>query len=149
MGCHRYLGGGSDDGYSVQFVTFTNPLKPGSSVTFSFDSTDSPSTMAGPAVFYAEYATLTSQVYSNPAASGVQDVFVAQLIASDLGSLAAKMNGANLVLRWSSGTNVVLQQSATLSPTNWTTVPGTLGASSFTVTNVSSGAPAFYRLATQ
>ena len=142
-------GGGDGDGYSIQFVTFTSPLKPGSSVTFTFNSADSPKMMAGPATLYPEYPTLTSQVYSNPAASGVQDVFVAKLVPANLGVLAGEMSGANLVLTWSSASNVVLQQNSSLTPTNWSTIPGTLGMGSFTVTNVPSQAPVFYRLATQ
>jgi len=72
-------GGGGDDGYSIQFSTLTSPLAPGSSVTFTFDSPDSPAIMGGPATLYPEFATLTSQVYSGHAASGLQDLFVVQL----------------------------------------------------------------------
>jgi hypothetical protein len=145
-------GGGADDGYSVQFVTFTTPLKPGSSVTFTFDSPDSPKIMAGPASLYPEYATLTSQVYSAHAADGLQDLFVAQIVSpptAGLGTLGARFDGPNLVLTWNAGTNVVLQQSSSVSPANWTTVAGTSGVGYFMATNVSSKAPAFYRLATQ
>jgi hypothetical protein len=142
-------GGGAGDGYSVQFVTFTTPLTPGSSVTFTFDSADSPKIMAGPASLYPEYATLTSQVYSGHSADGVQDVFVAQVVVTDLGKLAAQIKSTNLVLTWTSGTNVVLQQTSNVPTTNWTNVAGTLGVGKFTVTNVSSAATTFYRLATQ
>jgi hypothetical protein len=79
----------------------------------------------------------------------VQDVFVAKLVPANLGLLAGDMSGSNLVLTWSSASNVVLQQTSSLNPANWTTIPGTLGMGSFTVTNVSSQAPVFYRLATQ
>jgi hypothetical protein len=146
-------GGGGDDGYSVQFVTFTSPLVPGSSLTFTFKSPDSPAVMAGPAELYPQYPTLTSQVYSAHEASGVQDVFVAQVVApvqtKSLGTLSAQAGGSNLVLKWSAGTNVVLQQSSNLSATNWTAVAGTLGAGSFTVTNASRNPATFYRLAAQ
>jgi hypothetical protein len=71
-------GGGAGDGYSVQFVTFTSPLAPGSSVAFTFESPDSPRVMAEPASLYPEYPTLTAQVYSGHAASGLQDVFLVQ-----------------------------------------------------------------------
>jgi hypothetical protein len=73
-------GGGAGDGYSIQFVTFNTPLKPGSSLTFTFDSPDSPKIMAAPASLYAEYPTLSSQVYSGHAADGVQDLFVVQVV---------------------------------------------------------------------
>ena len=145
-------GGGADDGYSIQFVTFTTPLKPGSSVTFTFHSPDSPKIMASPASLYPEYATLTSQVYSAHAADGLQGLFVAQIVSpptAGLGTLAARFDGPNIVLTWNAGTNVVLQQSSSVSPANWTTVAGTSGVGYFMATNVSSKAPTFYRLATQ
>ena len=145
-------GGGADDGYSIQFVTFTTPLKPGSSATFTFHSPDSPKIMAGPASLYPEYATLTSQVYSAHAADGLQELFVAQLVlppTAGLGTLGAQFEGPNLVLTWSAGANVVLQQSSSLSPANWTTVAGTAGVGFFMVTDASSKDPVFYRLSTQ
>jgi hypothetical protein len=141
-------GGGGDDGYSIQFVTHT-PLTPGASATFTFDSPDSPKVMAGPASLYPQYPTLTSQVYSAPAADGLQDVFVAQVVSPGLGVVTNHLSGPNLVLTWPAGTNVVLQQTSNISSGNWTTVAGTLGAGTFTVTNVSSQTAAFYRLATQ
>jgi len=143
-------GGGAGDGYSVQFITFTDPLPPGSSVTFTFESTDSPRIMAEDAELFPGYPTLTSQVYSGHAADGLQEVIVAQLVqASSLGMVIPRRSGQNLVLTWGSGTNVVLQESSTLPSTNWTTVAGTLGKATFTVTNFSTNAAAYYRLATQ
>jgi len=145
-------GGGPDDGYSIQFVTFTTPLKPGSSLTFTFDSPDSPKEMAGPAPLFPSSPTLSSFVYSAHAASGLQEQIVAQVVSPPTvgpGSLAARLDSPNLVLTWNAGTNVVLQQSSTLSPANWTNVAGTLGEGYFMATNVSNQAPTFYRLATQ
>jgi hypothetical protein len=100
--------------------------------------------MAGPASLYPQYMTLTSQVYSGHDADGLQEVFIAQLIPT----LTAQLNSTNLVLTWTAVTNIVLQQSADVSPTHWTSVAGTLGTGKFTVTNVSSKATTFYRLAT-
>lgn len=142
------LGGGAGDGYSIQFVTFTNQLNPGSSATFTFESPDPPSFMASPAAFYPESPTSTSEVYSNPAASGVQDVFVAQVVSTDLGALATRISGSKLVLSWAARTNVVLQQSSALNPPHWTTVSGTLGSGTFSVTNAANIGAAFFRLAT-
>jgi hypothetical protein len=145
-------GGGDDDGYSIQFVTFTTPLTPGSSLTFTFHSPDSPKLMAGLAALFPQSPTLTSYVYSAHAADGLQEEFVAQVVSppsASLGTLTAQINNSNLVLTWTAGTNVVLQQSSHLSPANWTTVPGTLGVGTFTATNLSANAAAFYRLATQ
>ncbi len=145
-------GGGPDDGYSIQFVTFTTPLTPGSSLTFTFDSTDSPKTMAGPASLFPSSPTLSSVVYSAHAADGVQEQVIAQVVpppGTGLGPLTAQRSHANLIFTWISGTNVVLQQSSDLSSTNWTTVAGTLGAETYTATNVASKAATFYRLATQ
>ena len=73
-------GGGDEDGYSIQFSTHTSPLRPGSSVTFNFLSLDSPALMAGPAVLYPEYPTLSSQVYSGATGYGVQDIFTAKVV---------------------------------------------------------------------
>jgi hypothetical protein len=142
-------GGGAGDGYSIQFITFTTPLTPGSSVTFTFESPDSPKIMAGPAALFPEIQTLSSQVYSGQAADGVQDVFVAQVVSTSQGMLNAQVVGPDLALTWTAGTNVVLQQISNLSSTNWTTVPGTLGAGNFTVANASGSPAAYYRLATQ
>jgi hypothetical protein len=64
-----------------------------------------------------------------------------------LGQLTAQQSGANLVLTWTAASNVLLQQNSNLSTTNWTTVPGTLGLGTFTVTNIPSKASTFYRLA--
>jgi hypothetical protein len=82
----------------------------------------------------------------------LQQVFVAQVVlppTAGLGTLTAQFERPNLVLTWNAGTNVVLQQSSSLSPANWTTVAGTAGVGYFMATNVSSKAPTFYRLATQ
>ena len=140
-------GGDVGDGYSIQFVTFTNALKPGSSVTFTFNSGDSPSIMAGPASLYPQYPTLTSQVYSHHAASGLQQVFVAKLVSANLGKLGAQPVGSDLVLTWQAGTNVVLQQASTMNPGSWNSIPGTLGMGTYTVTNAVGSSCAFYRLA--
>jgi hypothetical protein len=142
-------GGTEGDGYSIQFVTFTNALKPGSSVTFTFNSGDSPSIMAGPAALFPENLTLTSQVYSHHAASGLQQVFVVKLAPANLGKLGALAVGSDLVLTWQAGTNVVLQQASTISPGTWNTVPGTLGMGTYTVTNAVGSSCAFYRLASR
>jgi hypothetical protein len=142
-------GGGVGDGYSIQFVTYTNPLPPGFSVTFTFNSGDSPRAMAGPASLYPQYPTLTSQVYSRHVASGLQQVFVVKLVPANLGKLGSKTVGSDLVLTWQAGTNVVLQQASTLKPGGWNTVPGTLGLGTCTVTNAVGSSGAFYRLALQ
>jgi hypothetical protein len=142
-------GGGDDDGFSVQFVSYTNALQPGSSITFNFDSTDSPKIMAEPAEFYPEYTTLTSQVFSGHEASGLQEVIIAKLLETDLGSITVRPIGSELILSWTSGTNVVLQQSVSLSATNWATVSGTQGRGTYFATNLPSAPAVFYRLATQ
>jgi len=140
-------GGDAGDGYSIQFVTYTTPLNPGSSVTFTFNSGDSPSVMASPASLYPQYPTLTSQVYSRHVASGLQQVFVVKLAPADLGKLGAKTVGSDVVLTWQPGTNVVLQQASTMNPGHWNTVPGTVGVGTYTVTNAVGSSCAFYRLA--
>jgi hypothetical protein len=142
-------GGGADDGYSIQFVTYTDPLPPGSSATFTFESTDSPTIMGGPAEFYPEYKTLTSQVYSSHEASGLQAVFIAKLVQTNLGLLTARPSGSSLTLNWTAARNIALEQSPSPTGTNWTVVPGTLARSQFIATNLPAGPTTFYRLGTQ
>jgi hypothetical protein len=118
-------GGGGDDGYSIQFVTFTSPLTPGSSVTFTFDSADSPKVMAGPAPIYPEYQMLNSQVYSGHAADGLQELFVAQVVpAPGPTNLTIALAGNQVVLSWPTNAGNYALQTTTnfVSQASWTAV---------------------------
>jgi hypothetical protein len=135
-------GGGGDDGYSVQFNTFTTPLTPGSSLTFTFVSPDSPKIMGEPATLYPQFPTLTSQVYSAHDADGLQELFIAQLVEPPL--LTFGQAGNQLALSWTTNYgNFALQTTTNLfSPTSWTTVtniPSVIGSSnalSLPLTNI-------------
>ena len=61
--------GGGGDGYGIQFVanTSSNDIQPGSSLSFSFISTDPPSSVEGNSQFYSGVPVGTSAVY--PAAA--------------------------------------------------------------------------------
>jgi hypothetical protein len=137
-------GGGADDGYSIQFVTFTTPLTPGSSVTFSFKTPDSPKVMSEPASLYPEYETLTSQVYSAHAADGLQQLFITQLVpASSSTNLTISAISRQMVLLWpTNAASYVLQTTTNLySQSSWTAVTnipsvlGTLNCVSIPATN--------------
>jgi hypothetical protein len=144
-------GGGAGDGYSVQFVTFTTPLTPGSSVTFTFHSPDSPKIMSEPAPLYPEYATLTSQVYSGHAADGLQELFVAQLIqAPTPTNLTIALTGQQIVLTWPTNAgNFAVQTTTNLfSQASWTTVTNlpSVNGSLDVVTLPSTNASQLFRL---
>jgi hypothetical protein len=65
-----------------------------------------------------------------------------------IGSLTAQItSNTNLVLTWTAGSNVSLQQNTSLSTTNWTTVAGSLGVGTYTVTNIPAKPSTYYRLA--
>ena len=57
--------GGGGDGYGIQFVanTSSNDIQPGSSLSFSFISTDPPSTVEGNSQIYSGVPVGTSAVY--------------------------------------------------------------------------------------
>jgi hypothetical protein len=140
-------GGGGGDGYSIQFITFTTPLTPGSSVSFNFDSPDPPRIMAGPASFYPEFATLTSQVYSGHAADGLQEVFVVQLVQAPVVS-AVLGEDQNLRLTWSGGQAPYQVQTATdLVNPAWQNLGAPTTNTSLLV--ITTNAAAFYRVKSQ
>jgi hypothetical protein len=144
-------GGGGNDGYSIQFNTFTTPLTPGSSLTFTFASPDSPKIMGGPASIYPEYPTLGSQVYSAHDADGLQELFIVQLVEPPLLTIGQTNN--QLAFSWTTNYgNFVLQTTTNLfSPMTWTTVtniPSVLGGTnslSLPLTNTCQ----FFRLRSQ
>jgi hypothetical protein len=124
-GWNATVEGGEGNGYSIQFVTFTTPLTPGSSVTFTFESRDSPKMMAAPASTDPQFATLTSQVYSAHAADGLQEIFVPQLVpAPGPTNLTIALTGNYAVLSWPTNAGNYALQTTTnpVSQTNWTAV---------------------------
>jgi hypothetical protein len=82
---------GSGDGFAIQFVTSTAPLAPGGSLTFTFTSTSSPTTMAGDSPFHATFPVGTSFVYSGPPETGASDQFIVETVSGP------SLNPTNLV----------------------------------------------------
>lgn len=60
--------------------------------------------------------------------------------------LGAAVSGGNLVLTWAAKANVELETTPSLSPMNWTAVPGTLGAATASIPIT--GTAAYFRLVT-
>jgi hypothetical protein len=144
-------GGGQGDGYSIQFNTFTTPLAPGSSLTFTFHSSDSPKIMGGPAVFYPEYPTLMSQVYSSYDADGLQELFVATLVPTNVPTnLTIALSGQQMVLAWPTNAGYYSLQTTTnlASRARWTAVTNipTVNGSSNAVTVPFTNTRQFFRL---
>ena len=82
--------GGAGDGYGIQWLTSTAPLAAGSSLNFSFQSTDIPTAVAGNSVFYPTTPVGTSFIYSGGpfSDSGYQFVVASVPEPSDLCLLA-------------------------------------------------------------
>jgi hypothetical protein len=55
--------GGAGDGYGIEFVTSTTPLTPGNSMTFQFQSADTPAALAADSPYYPTTPVGTSFVY--------------------------------------------------------------------------------------
>jgi hypothetical protein len=66
------------------------------------------------------------------------------VVAVSVGSLSFTTSGGNINFTWTGSPTVKLQRTTTLSPSSWSDVPGTLGASSASVPT--SGPSAFFRL---
>jgi len=73
-------GGFPGDGFAIQWVDGGAPLTPGHTLTgFQFDSTTSPTAIAGNSPFFPGTPILTSFVYINGPLSDAGDRFVAQV----------------------------------------------------------------------
>ena len=72
--------GGGSDGSAIQWKTSLNPLATSSSLTFSFESTDTPAAIAGNSVFFPTTPVGTSFVYSGAPFVGTSDQFVVQSV---------------------------------------------------------------------
>jgi hypothetical protein len=90
-------GGGPGDGYSLRFETSTAPLLPGSALTFTFTSPDSPASLAGTSPLYPGVLIGSSEVYSGHIAGTTANLLVQSipepstlvLLAPGLGLLLA------------------------------------------------------------
>jgi hypothetical protein len=100
------------DGYSIQFTSGSTGLAPGQSVTFQFDSPDSPSVMGGlsryPFADSTHYPVLYSYYYQTTSETGASGNFTVSLVPAPepstlglltLGSLALLWSGRNLCRR--------------------------------------------------
>jgi hypothetical protein len=94
------------DGYSIQFTSSSTGLAPGQSVTFQFDSPDSPSTMSGtsPYPFYGAttYPILYSYYYQTTSETGAQGNFTVALVPAPEPSTLGLLALGSLVFLWSS-----------------------------------------------
>jgi hypothetical protein len=69
-------GGAPGDGYAIQWTTSSAPLAPGASLSYAFQSTDSPAMIAGNSTFFPGTPVGTSFVYEGAAFSGGSSQFV-------------------------------------------------------------------------
>ena len=69
--------GGSSDGFAIQWVAST-PLAGGATADFSFESTETPSEIAGNSAFYPTFPQGTAFAYSGAPFSDAGDQFVVQ-----------------------------------------------------------------------
>jgi hypothetical protein len=89
---------GPGDGYSILYTTSTAPLTPGSSLTFSFVSPDSPAALAGDSPDYPGYPTTTSYVYSGGPFSGASQEFTLTSVPEP-GSMTLLASGLGVLWR--------------------------------------------------
>jgi hypothetical protein len=67
-------------------------------------------------------------------------------VNAGLGLISATQKGSNLLLSWTAGPNIQLQQNSVLGTTNWVNVAGTLDASGYTNVIGAISTNVFYRL---
>jgi hypothetical protein len=93
------------DGYSIQFTSSSTGLAPGQSVSFQFDSPDSPSVMSGlsryPFGDSTHYPVLYSYYYQTTAETGASGNFTVGLVAAPEPSTLALLSVGALALLWS------------------------------------------------
>jgi hypothetical protein len=69
---------GAGDGYAIRFDTTTTPVNPGNSMTFQFESPDTPAAVAGDSPYYPTMPVGTSFVYQGAAFTTPSQSFVVQ-----------------------------------------------------------------------
>jgi hypothetical protein len=74
------MGGGPNDGFSIEFTTSTAPLNPGNSLTFQFQSADTPAQLAGNSPFFTTTPVGTSYVYEGSPFLSAGGPFVVQSV---------------------------------------------------------------------
>jgi hypothetical protein len=89
-------GGAPGDGYAIQWTTSSAPLAPGASLDYSFESTDTPTMIAGNSVFFPSTPVGTSFVYEGAPFSGGSSEFVVGVPVSP-SAPAAELKGAKSV----------------------------------------------------
>ena len=82
--------GGSTDGYAIQWVAST-PLAGGGTAVFSFESTETPTALAGDSPFYPTTLQDTSFAYSGAPFSDAGEKFVVQTVAAPEPSTVAEL----------------------------------------------------------
>jgi hypothetical protein len=95
-------GGGSGDGYAIQWTADTSAtyLAAGSNLTgFSFQTTDTPSQLMGDSFYYPTTPDTTSFVYDQAPFSANSEQIVATVVAPEPASLGLLAAAATLMLR--------------------------------------------------
>lgn len=92
-------GGGPGDGYAIEFVTSTAPLNPGNSLTFQFQSADSPAALAGNSPFYPTTPVGTSFVYEGAPFSSAGQSFLVQSVPEPSALALLLVGGLALLVR--------------------------------------------------
>jgi len=138
----RITHGGSADGYGIQFVTTTDPLKAGKSLGgFVFTSADTPSEVFGKSNFFPSTAVNTFEVYSGAPFSdaGFTSAAVGS-ISNPTGALLPELPVSNLV------TGTTIPANGDVNPYGVAFVPkgfakgGTIATGDVLVSNFNNGA---------
>ncbi len=97
------MGGGPNDGFSIEFTTTTTPLNPGNSLNFQFQSADTPAQLAGNSPFFPTTPVGTSFVYQGAPFFSAGQQFVVQSVPEPSVFALLLVGGAALLVRHRSG----------------------------------------------
>jgi hypothetical protein len=93
------MGGGPGDGFSIEFTTSTAPLNPGNSLTFQFQSSDTPAQLAGNSPFFPTMRVGTSYVYEGSPFLTAGGTFVVQSVPEPSTMALLLVGGLGLLRR--------------------------------------------------
>jgi hypothetical protein len=110
---------GASDGYGIEFEANSSLMQPGQSLTFGFQSTDSPAAVESASMFYPGYSVTTSWIFQAYPAPGDGDQFVVAFVACFCaGTRIATAAGAIPVEQLCAGDRVMLAKGG-LAPVVW------------------------------